>query len=406
MAIQYCTKCVYPSAAAGALTFDERGVCSGCRVGEQTRTIDWSERWQMLIDLTNSYRSDSNYDILIPVSGGKDSYYQAHVAVKRLGLRALFVTYHGNNFLPEGERNLQRMRDVFDADHIIFRPSLEVLKKMNVLGFKVQGDMNWHNHCGIMTYPIQMAIRHRIPLLFWGEHGWLDLGGMFSLNDFAEFTAKKRLEHDLRGYDWHDFTDEGLERMGRPEWKMGLTAKDLHWAQYPSDDAIDDVGVRGVYLGFYEEWDGNRNARVSQEKYGWEPAQQAFDRTYRRSSNLDDMHENGIHDYLKFIKLGYGRGSDHACKDIRLGLMTRERGIEMVRRYDAVKPRRDLERWLDYVGMTEEEFDYIADTFRDPRVWWIDNNEWAKENIWGGASTYGPVYLPADDPLRERYRHA
>ena len=86
-------------------------------------------------------------------------------------------------------------------------------------------------------------------------------------------------------------------------------------------------------------------------------------------SNLDDMHENGIHDYLKFVKFGYGRGTDHACKDIRAGMMTRDEGIEMVERYDHVKPRRDLERWLEYVGMSEEEFDETCDTFRDPRVW-------------------------------------
>jgi hypothetical protein len=103
------------------------------------------------------------------------------------------------------------------------------------------------------------------------------------------------------------------------------------------------------------------------------------------------MHENGIHDWLKFVKFGYGRGTDHACKDIRGGLMTREQGIEMVRRYDAVKPRRDLERWLAYVGMDEEEFDRICDTFRDPRVWRIEDGQWVKDDIWGGSSAYGPV---------------
>jgi hypothetical protein len=104
-------------------------------------------------------------------------------------------------------------------------------------------------------------------------------------------------------------------------------------------------------------------------------------------SNLDDMHENGIHDYLKYIKFGYGRASDHASKDIRTGYMTRHQGIDMVRRYDHVKPRRDLERWLQYVGMTEEEFDRIADTFRDPRVWRKDETgKWVKDNIWEDAS--------------------
>lgn len=117
------------------------------------------------------------------------------------------------------------------------------------------------------------------------------------------------------------------------------------------------------------------------------------------------MHENGIHDYLKFVKFGYGRASDHSCKDIRLGLMTRAQGIEMVRKYDHVKPMRDLTRWLGYVGMTEAEFDYICDTFRDPRVWWIESNQWHKQNIWGGSSSYGSVCLRENDPLRARYQH-
>ena len=106
------------------------------------------------------------------------------------------------------------------------------------------------------------------------------------------------------------------------------------------------------------------------------------------------MHENGIHDYLKFVKFGYGRATDHSCKDIRAGVMTREQGIEMVRKYDYVKPRRDLERWLKYVNMTEEEFDYICDTFRDSRVWRIEDGQWVKDNIWGSPSAYGPVHLP------------
>jgi hypothetical protein len=73
--------------------------------------------------------------------------------------------------------------------------------------------------------------------------------------------------------------------------------------------------------------------------------------------------------------------------------MTREQGVEMVRKYDHVKPRRDLERWLKYVNMTEEEFDYICDTFRDRRVWRIEENHWVKDNIWGTPSAYGPVNL-------------
>ncbi|OUC13644.1 MAG: LPS biosynthesis protein [Alkalinema sp. CACIAM 70d] len=391
MGVQYCKKCVYPAISATPLTFDDRGVCSGCRVHEQKAKIDWQQRWQWLKELTDEYRSESNYDILIPVSGGKDSYFQTHIAVKELGLKPLLVTYHGNNYLPEGEYNLYRMREVFDCDHIIVRPGIDVLIKMNRLGFKLQGDMNWHGHCGIFTVPIQVAVRYKVPLILWGEHGFMDLGGMYSYNDLVEFTAKFRLEHALRGYDWQDFTDEGLEKLGRPELKEGLTAKDLLWAQYPSDDEIDEVGVRGIYLSNFVNWEANDHTQLMIDLYGWKPAQQPFERTYRTMSNLDDMHENGIHDYLKFIKFGYGRGTDHACKDVRAGVMTREEAIEKVKQYDPVKPRRDLERWLEYVNMTEAEFDAICDTFRDRRVWRIEHGEWVKDNIWGQPASYGPV---------------
>jgi hypothetical protein len=93
------------------------------------------------------------------------------------------------------------------------------------------------------------------------------------------------------------------------------------------------------------------------------------------------MHENGVHDYLKYIKFGYGRCTDHASKDIRAGRLTRAEGIERIRKYDSAKPR-DLARWLEYVGMTEGEFDRVADTFRDPRVWWREGGSWVKDNIW------------------------
>jgi N-acetyl sugar amidotransferase len=389
--MRYCSRCVYPAVSATPLTFDADGVCTGCRVNGLKPQIDWSERWPLLEEITGQYRSDTSYDIVVPVSGGKDSYFQTHVAVKKLGLKALLVTYHGNNYLPEGERNLFRMRELFDCDHIIVRPNVDMLVKMNRIAFRLMGDMNWHAHCGIFTVPIQVAVRYKVPLILWGEHGFLDLGGMFSLKDFVEFTAKHRLEHALRGYDWHDFTDAGLAKLGRPELAEGLTAKDLAWARYPADDEIDDVGVRGIYLGNFVDWDANKHAPQMMELYDWEAARQPFERTYRLMSNLDDMHENGIHDYLKFVKFGYGRASDHACKDIRAGLMSRAQGVAMVEKYDHVKPRRDLERWLGYVGMSEAEFDRVCDTFRDPRVWRVEDGQWVKQNLWGGESAYGPV---------------
>ena len=373
--MQYCTRCVYPAASAAPLAFDDDGVCSGCRVAAQKPRIDWEERGEELREIFEEYRSKdgSNYDCLIPVSGGKDSHYQTYIATQVYGLKPLLVTYHGNNYMEVGLRNLRNLRERFGCDHIFFSPSVPTLIKINRLCFRMMGDMNWHAHCGIFTYPVQIAVKHKIPLILWGEHGFMDLAGMYSLNDRIEMTAKFRLEHAQRGYDWHDMIEE----------TEGLTEQDLLWAKYPTDEELADVGVRGVYLGNYVNWDANEQTELMVKEFGFEPNPEPFERTYRRMSNLDDMHENGGHDWLKYVKFGYGRGTDHACKDIRSGKMTREEGIEMVRRYDGVKPMKDLTRWFEYVGMTEEEFDATADTFRDPRVWVKDENgEWVKDNIW------------------------
>src|SRR6187549_768981 len=99
--MRYCSKCVYPSASAVPLQFDENGVCSGCRVAAQKSKINWDERAEWLQELVEEYRSPdgSNYDCIIPVSGGKDSWFQTYYMKEVLGLNPLLVTYNGNNYL-------------------------------------------------------------------------------------------------------------------------------------------------------------------------------------------------------------------------------------------------------------------------------------------------------------------
>ena len=110
--------------------------------------------------------------------------------------------------------------------------------------------------------------------------------------------------------------------------------------------------------------------------------------------------ENGIKDYMKFIKFGYGRATDHTSKDIRLGVMSREEGISNVKKYDHVKPKKSLEYFLNMTGMSEIEFDCIADKFRDPRVWLIEDGLWWKDTLWGEAKSYGKSFLSQDEQLK------
>ena len=371
--IQWCSRCVYPSSSAVPLAFDANGECSGCRVHDQKADIDWDERIEWLLEDIEQYRRPSGYECVIGVSGGKDSYFQVHFVKEKLRLNPLLVTYNGNNYLDVGWRNLMRMKEVFGVDHMICSPSVDMLVRMNRLGFRRTGDMNWHGHAGILTMPMKMAAQFDIPLVFWGEHGWTDLGGMLSMHDFPEYTYRYRKDQGLRGYDWWDFVGDDEDPVDESE---------LEFYKYPSDELVADVGLRGLFIGNFDPWDANAHSKLVTELYGWEPSPEPFERTYRRMSNLDDRYENGAHDYLKYVKFGYGRGTDHACKDIRSGYMTRDEGIEMVRKYDHVRPS-DLDFWLDYVGRSREWFDNIADGFRSPLVWRRNaDGDWVKRNVW------------------------
>ena len=319
----------------------------------------------ILVDIPERARSKdgSRHDCIIAVSGGKDSHFQTHYIKNVLGFNPLLVTYYGNNFTDAGQRNLFRMKDTFGVDHVIYQPSVDVLRKLNRLGFKIMGDMNYHNHIGICTVPMRVAVQHKIPVVIWGEHGYADLCGQYSMNDFVEWTYRNRLEHYCRGFEWNYM-------LGRE----GLTARDMIPYQYPSDQEIFDLDLRGIHLSNYVYWEANEHGKMVQELYDFEVADEPFDRTYRTMSNLDDMHENGVHDYMKFVKLGYGRCTDHASKDVRANLLSRGQAVDLVRKHDHVKPR-DLAIWLEYTGMSEEEFDAIADTFRDPRVWRYEDGD-------------------------------
>jgi N-acetyl sugar amidotransferase len=384
--MKYCTRCILPKSSAAPLAFDDDGVCSGCRVHDQKdEQVDWDLRAKELKDITDKYKSrdGNNYDCLIPVSGGKDSYFQVWYMTKVLGLKPLLLTYYGNDFTEAGKRNLYRMKEVFNVDHLIMYPSVEILKKLHKKCFKLMGDMSWHNHCGIFSFPVQIAVRFNIPLLIWGEHGYTDSAGMYGMDDKVEMTKKFRTEHACRGFDWFDMIDE----------KEGISQKDLLWTKYPTDEDLEKHTIRGLYLGFYVYWDANKHGKMMEE-WGFETLKEPYSRTYRRMSALDDQHEPGIHDYLKYIKFGYGRGTDHPCKDTRLKYLTRPQAIQCVKKYDDIKPK-DLKRWLAYTGTTEEEFDAVCDRFRDPSVWWIDKNgHWKKDNIWDNEPPYdGPDEL-------------
>jgi hypothetical protein len=229
------------------------------------------------------------------------------------------------------------------------------------------GSIYWHCLAGQTVYPVQVAVKFKIPLIIWGAHQGIDQVGMFSHLDEVEMTRKYRKEHDLMGYEAEDLISDS----------DGISERDIFPWRYPDNRELEEVGVRGIYLNNYIRWDSRIQHEQMIRLYNYESGEQT--RTFDTYNDVDCWNYSDVHDYIKFIKHGYGKVTDHVCREIRLKHMTREAGLELMRQYGS-RPPQHLDLFLNWLGITENAFYYIIDQHRNPAIW-ARNNDWQWEII-------------------------
>lgn len=361
---KYCRKCVMPNTKPD-LFFDEDRVCDACRSAELKNKIDWDARRKEFEDLIKKYKreDDSNYDCLIPVSGGKDSHYQTYMAKNVYGLHPLLVCFETTKLTSLGRKNLDNIKKAFGVDLYVFEKNPEVYKKMCLEGFRRVGDDFWPNHLGIFTIPVMVAVQFNIPLIIWGENPQLEYGGP-RISRMANVLDRRWLEEfgGLIGNRIEDMI--GLD---------GITKKDLIPYFYPSDEKLKRVGIKGIFLGYYFKWDARLQVELM-KKYNFSVKEDGpVEGTYTNYENLDD-NLVAIHDYLKFVKFGFCRATDHACLDIRNGRITREEGIELVKKYDGKFPKKGMKEFIEFYEITEDEFHRVVNSFTNKDLFLTDEN--------------------------------
>ena len=362
--MRYCQRCCYPENTKPTIIFDDEGVCSGCRTFEERQKVDWVKKREEFGLLLEEYKERARkngaaYDCIIPISGGKDSHYQAHLVTQVFKLKPLFVAYNHSYNSKIGMQNLTNMVEKFGCDLLRYSTNPKTAKKLSRYMLKKVGDMTWHYHAGIMTFPIQVAVNYKVPLIIWGEHGMSFMFGMYNFEDKVEFTKKHRQEHLMRGFE----PDDILEDPDNTE----ISKADLAPFVYPTDDELANVGVRGIYVSNYDPWDAKTHAEMMIKMYGFQTYQKR-QTTFNLYEKLEDFFQD-THNYLKYLKFGYSRCTDHASMEIRHQRMTREDGIKMIERYEHLVRPKNLDSFLKFTELTEKEFDESVDHLRDPSVW-------------------------------------
>lgn len=343
------------------LTFDDQGVCSACRAHElkeeRLEGIPWKERqaeFEQIIKETKSKKAPF-YDALVPVSGGKDSLTQVHRLLEH-DLRILAVNVDYGIKTEIGMYNLNLIPRM-GANLMTYRPSQPLHKSLIRMGLEDFGDPDLLSHTLLHAYPLHVGLQFTIPLVLLGENSAFEYGGERGLANLKSINRS-----------W--FNKFAANSGKGPQYiseRYGIPMNNLRVYDFP-DELEGSLTTRAVFMSYYFYWDSAEHLAIARQ-HGFTTLGHHSEGTYRDYVGIDEK-INRIHQYLKVLKFGYGRATDHACEDIRNGRLTRRVAKNLVREYDL----QDLSDYYvsdfkEYLGYEGDEFTCILEQFRNAEIW-------------------------------------
>ena len=399
--IKFCVRCVIsnqrPNSAVEykhskdskktTIRFNSEGVCDACLMAERKqKTIDWVQREEQLKEVCDRYRrNDGRYDCVVPGSGGKDSFYAAHILKYKYGMNPLTVTWAPNMYTEWGFRNFSRWIHA-GFDNELYTPSGLTHRILT----RVAVDNLFHPFQAFMfgqkALAPKVAAKYEIPLVFYGENE-AEYG-----NPIEDTSSAQR--------DWSYFTEAEPENiflggasLAELESEFGLSRSSLN-PYFPSDpEAISKNGIEVHYLGYYLKWHPQAAYYYSVEHGDFEASPERTPGTYSKYNSIDDKIDD-FHYFTTYIKFGIGRATYDASQEIRSGDISREEGVALVRKFDGEYPERFEREIFDYLSldhsqmkisktalpqlkMDKEYFDDLTDSFRSPHLWKKSGAGWS-----------------------------
>jgi len=404
--VRFCRRCVIsnqrPNSAVeyrhtresekNTIRFDADGICDACRVADEKERIDWKEREEALQELCDKHRSkDGSYDCLLPGSGGKDSFYAAHILKHKYGMHPFTVTWAPHIYTEWGWRNFQRWIHA-GFDNQLMTPNGRVHRLLTRLALEKLFHPFQPFMIGQKSFAPKMAEMLDIPLVFYGE------------NEAEYGNPKRDNESARRDYDYFAASDRSKIHLGGTcitelEEEFGLIRQDLEPYMPIDPQRLHDKQIEVHYLGYYLKWHPQSCYYYAQEHGGFEASPERTPGTYSKYNSIDDKMDD-FHYYTTGIKFGIGRATYDAAQEIRSGDIDREEGVALVKRFDLEFPERFADEIFEYLSIPEKEFpvasrmfeqpimdrdyfDRLTDTFRSPHLWRYENGHWQlRHTVW------------------------
>ena len=358
--MKICSKCVMPETAE-SLKFDDEGCCSVCKqIDQQKHKVDWEERATEFEKILDKYKGKGRYDCIVPFSGGKDSTFILWFLVTQKKLKPLVVRFDHGFYRENLQENTQRTIDKLGVDFMNFRANPKIVKMIMLESLIRRGDFCWHCHVGVAAYPVKVAIEQKIPLLILGEPS-AEYGSFYSYDEIEKISVERFNKMANLGINAEDMYGMIKDRFKNEK----IDPRDLDPFKYPTQEELNKNNILGIYLGNYVPWDVKKQVEIIKRELGWRgdevegiPPEYNYEKI--------ECYMQGVRDYLKFIKRGFGRTAHLASIDIRNNRLTREEGLKLVNAFDGRRPKA-LDFFLKMTTITEDEFyDYAFNHIVDP----------------------------------------
>ena len=358
--MKICSKCVMPETAE-SLKFDDNGSCSVCtQIKFKQTNVDWKSRGKEFDFILNRFRNKNDYDCIVPVSGGKDSTFTLWYIVTQKKLKPLVVRFDHGFYRKNHEENVKKTISKLGVDFINFKANQKIVNMMMIESLVRRGDFCWHCHVGVTAYPIKIAIEKKIPLLILGEPS-AEYGSFYNYNDIEYLNVEKFNKMSNLGINAEDMLGMIKDRFKNEK----IDKRDIDPFRFPSQEELNKHNILGIYLGSYVPWDVKKQVKIIKEELNWKgdevegiPPEYDYEKI--------ECYMQGVRDYLKYIKRGFGRTSHLTSIDIRNGRLERDDALKMVNAYDGKRPKA-LDFFLKITNISEDEFyDYAFNHIVDP----------------------------------------
>ena len=363
MIIKWCRNCVLPNTRPN-LKFDSNSVCGACNNHSTKKNINWKKRLldlKKIVKLAKSKSGNSNYDCLIPVSGGKDSTWQI-VKCLELGLKPLAITWKTPGRTKIGATNLSNLVNI-GVDHIDWQINPKTESKFMLKTFKVLGSTAIPMHFSIFNIPLRAAVKFNIPYVIYGENSAFEYGNNHKSDIGFELNHKWIKRYGVtQGTSVLDWSDKKL------------TKKELISYDCPSKRELDKAGIKAIFLGHYLDWDPEESKKVA-VKNGFKYFDNNKKTGFYSFADIDDDFIS-IHHWLKWYKFGFTRLYDNLSIEIRNKRLTREQAIKIIKKDPNQPPKEDIKKFCKFVNISYKEFFEIAETHRNKKIWIKKKNKW------------------------------